>query len=113
MVIVHRQSNLLQVVLALSSSGRFTRLLNSRKQESDQHCDNRNDDQQFNERKRSLATTSANSNQSQHFSTFNSVQTNETRWERNPKIVTNLRKTSQFGNPHILLPRHRPVNASI
>ena len=47
-VVVQRQTILLEMVLALRSPCRFTSLLNRRQQERDQHRDDGDDDQQFN-----------------------------------------------------------------
>jgi hypothetical protein len=47
---VHRQSDLLQIVLALSTTGGFACLLNRRKQKCDQNRDNRDYDQKFDQR---------------------------------------------------------------
>jgi hypothetical protein len=41
------QADLLEVVLALASSGRLARLLDSRQKKRDQDGDNGNDDEQF------------------------------------------------------------------
>jgi hypothetical protein len=48
-VIVHRQTNLLQLALATGTPGCFAGLLHSRQQQRDQHCQDRNDHQQFNQ----------------------------------------------------------------
>ena len=48
---MQRQSDLLQVVLALRTACCLTRLLNGRQQQGDQNCDNRNHDEQFDQRK--------------------------------------------------------------
>jgi hypothetical protein len=50
-VIMQGKPYLLQIVLALSSSGSFPSLLHRRKQQRDQHGDNRDHNQQFNQRK--------------------------------------------------------------
>jgi hypothetical protein len=47
-VIVKRQSDLLQVVGALGSPGGFAGRLHRGKQQGDQNADNRDDDQQLN-----------------------------------------------------------------
>lgn len=47
-IIMNSQSELLQIVLALRSSGRFARLLNSREEQGDKNSDNRNDHKKFN-----------------------------------------------------------------
>jgi hypothetical protein len=44
------QSNLLEIVFALSTTGCFACLLNSRKQKRDQNRDDRNYDQKFDQR---------------------------------------------------------------
>jgi hypothetical protein len=56
-VVVESDPNLLQIIFALRSAGRFTRLLHSRKQESDQHTDDGDDHQQLDERKAPSPTT--------------------------------------------------------
>ena len=50
MKIVQCQDNLLEIVPALGSSGRFAGLLNRRKEQRDKNGDNRDDHQQFNQR---------------------------------------------------------------
>ena len=54
-VVVQREPNLLEIVLALRTAGRFACLLDRRKQQGNQDGNDRDDDQQFNERK--TATT--------------------------------------------------------
>jgi hypothetical protein len=49
-VILQRQAELFQIVLALRAPGRFTRLLHGRKQQGHQHSDDGDDDQQFDQR---------------------------------------------------------------
>ena len=56
-VVMQCESDLLHVVLALSSSSRFTGLLHGRQQQGNQNRNDRNHDQQFNQRK-SLQPTS-------------------------------------------------------
>jgi hypothetical protein len=51
MVIVNRQSDLLEIVFALRSAGRFAGLLDSGQQQGNQHGNNGNDDQQLDEGK--------------------------------------------------------------
>jgi hypothetical protein len=53
---VNSEPYLLQIVLALSSTSRFPRLLNSRQQEGNQNRDNRDDNQKLNQRKTSSVT---------------------------------------------------------
>jgi hypothetical protein len=53
---VNREAYLLQIVLALSSTSRFPRLLDSRQQEGNQNRDNRDDNQKLNQRKTSSVT---------------------------------------------------------
>ena len=48
--IVQRQTDLFQVVAALSSTSRFAGLLNRGQQQTDQHANNGDDDQQFDQR---------------------------------------------------------------
>ena len=62
-VVVDRQADLLEVVLALGASGRFARRLHGRQQQSDQHADDGDDHQQFDERK---ATSPGKENQHGH-----------------------------------------------
>ena len=47
LVIVQRHSQLLQIVFALRSSGRFASLLDGGQQQRYQNCDDCNDDEQF------------------------------------------------------------------
>ena len=49
-VVVKRQPQLLQMILALCSASRFTSLLNGREQEGDEDRDDRDHHQHFNER---------------------------------------------------------------
>jgi hypothetical protein len=49
MVVVQRQPDLLEVVLALRATGRFAGLLNSREQECNEDGNNRNDHEEFNQ----------------------------------------------------------------
>src|SRR5258708_1132828 len=51
MIIVDRQPELLQVVDALSASGRFAGRLNGRKKQSDQNGNDRDDDEQLDQGK--------------------------------------------------------------
>jgi hypothetical protein len=51
-VIVQRQADLLEVVAALSAAGRLAGLLDGRQQQGDQDRDDRDDHEQFDERKR-------------------------------------------------------------
>ena len=51
LVVVQRQPQLAQVVLALGAAGRLTRLLNRRQQQRHQNADDGNDHQQFDESK--------------------------------------------------------------
>ena len=51
MVVVQANPNLLQVVLTLGPSGGFAHFLNGREQESDENRDDRDDDEQFDQRK--------------------------------------------------------------
>lgn len=50
-IIVNRQPDLLQIIFALCPASSFARLLNCRKQKSDQNGDNGNHNQQLNQRK--------------------------------------------------------------
>jgi hypothetical protein len=49
MVVVHRQTELLQIVLALAPPRCFTGLLHSGQQERNQHRNDGNDNEQFDE----------------------------------------------------------------
>jgi hypothetical protein len=49
-VVVKRQADLLKVVFAGNTPGRFAHLLDSRQQETDQDRNNRDDDKKLNER---------------------------------------------------------------
>lgn len=49
-VIVQRQTDLLEVILTLRSPGSLSRLLDCRKQQCDEDGDNGNDDEQFDQR---------------------------------------------------------------
>ncbi len=51
MVIVNRQADLLEIVLALRPAGRFAGLLDSGQQQGNQHGNNGDDDEQFDEGK--------------------------------------------------------------
>ncbi len=55
-VVVKRQPQLLQMILALCPASRFTSLLNGREQEGDEDRDDRDHHQQFNERERTPPT---------------------------------------------------------
>jgi hypothetical protein len=55
MVVVQRQANLLEIVLALGPAGRFASLLNCRQQQGDEYGNDGDDNQQLDERK--TATT--------------------------------------------------------
>ena len=55
-IVVQRQTHLLQIVFALSTTGSFASLLNGRQQQGDQNRNDGDYHQQFNERKRSDAT---------------------------------------------------------
>src|SRR5262245_10783868 len=50
-VVVHRQAQLLEIVATLRASGRFARLLHSRKEQRHQDRNNGNDDEQLDESK--------------------------------------------------------------
>ena len=52
MVVVHRNPNLLEIVLALCTACRFTSLLHGRQQKRNQNCNDGDDHQQFDERER-------------------------------------------------------------
>jgi hypothetical protein len=54
MIVVARQANLFQIVLAGGSRRRFTHLLNCRQQQTDQDGNDGNDDQELDERETSL-----------------------------------------------------------
>ena len=56
-IVVQRQTDLLEVVLALRASSRLARLLHSRQQNRDQNRDNENHDQQFDEGESTAALT--------------------------------------------------------
>src|SRR5439155_23309826 len=58
-MIVRRQANLLEVVLALHAVGGLAHLLHSRQQESDKDCDDRNHDQELDQGKRRETTEEA------------------------------------------------------
>jgi len=47
MIVPQRQANLLEMISALDPSGRFTSLLDCRKQKSDENGENRHHDQDF------------------------------------------------------------------
>ncbi len=47
---VQGQTDLLEIILALRLTGRFTGLLHCGQQQGDQDCDDRNDHQQFDQR---------------------------------------------------------------
>ena len=49
MVVVQSQSQLFEIVLALSAASRFASLLNGRQEQGNKNGDDRNDDQEFNE----------------------------------------------------------------
>jgi len=51
-VVVDRQTQLLQIVLALAAAGSLAGLLNCRQQQGNQNCDDRDHHQQFDQRKR-------------------------------------------------------------
>ena len=57
-IVVERQPELLQVVLALGASRRLTSLLNRREQQGDQDRDDCDHDQEFDEGEAFLATRS-------------------------------------------------------
>jgi len=50
-IIMQRDSQLLQIVFALTASRRFTCLLDRRQQQSNQRRNDGNDDKKFNQRK--------------------------------------------------------------
>jgi hypothetical protein len=52
-IVVHRDTDLLHIALALRTSGGCSRLLNRRQQQCHQNGNNRNDDQQFDQRESS------------------------------------------------------------
>ena len=58
MIAVHGDSQLLEVVLALSATSGFACLLNGRQQQGNQNGDNRNHDQQFDQRKTAVTIRS-------------------------------------------------------
>lgn len=49
LVVMERQSDLFEIILALNTSGRFTGLLNGWQQEREEQCDNRDDNKQLND----------------------------------------------------------------
>ena len=59
-IIMKGESNLLEIILALRSTGSRTRLLHRRKQQRDENCNNGNDNQQFNERESSSMAPGTN-----------------------------------------------------
>jgi hypothetical protein len=59
MVVVESQANLLEVVLALRPAGRFPSLLNRWQEQRNQDTDDRDDNQQFNQRKPTGSTLSS------------------------------------------------------
>ena len=62
MVIMHRQTNLFEIVLALRSTGSFTGLLDGGQQQGDENGDDRNHHQQFDQGKRSTWSTDWHAN---------------------------------------------------
>ena len=50
-MVLHRDADLLEIVLALRAARRFAGRLNRRQQQGDQDADDRDHDQQFDERK--------------------------------------------------------------
>ena len=56
MIVVNRESNLLQITLALRPPRGLPRLLDCWQQQRNQNCNDRNDYEQFNKRKCSRAT---------------------------------------------------------
>jgi hypothetical protein len=54
MVIVERQTDLLEVVAALHSPGRLARRLHGRQQHRDQDADDRDDHEELNQRKAAI-----------------------------------------------------------
>ena len=54
LIVMQSQSDLFQVVLALSSSSRLARLLNGWQQQRNKNCDDRNDDEEFDQRESTL-----------------------------------------------------------
>ena len=61
MIIVQRQSDLLQIIRALRTASRFPSGLNGRKQQSDKDADNGNHDQQLDKGEPSALPFSKNS----------------------------------------------------
>jgi hypothetical protein len=52
MVLVHSEAKLAQIAAATNAPGRFSRVLNCRKQKSDEYTDDANDDDAFDKCKR-------------------------------------------------------------
>jgi hypothetical protein len=55
-VVVHRQTDLLEVARALGAPSGFTRGLNGRQQQADENADNRDNDKQLNQGKTAAST---------------------------------------------------------
>jgi len=53
-VVMHRQPDLFQVVLALGAAGGFAGLLDSGKKKGDQNSNDRNDDKQLDQREAAI-----------------------------------------------------------
>jgi len=89
---------LLEIVFALSSPGGFSRLLNSRKQECDEDCDNRNYHQKFNQGK-STSTHTAPPGTKIKVRTL--VTTTETKKQPKPRRTVRTRKSNlRFCDAH-------------
>jgi hypothetical protein len=54
------QSNLFEIILTLSPASGLSRLLNRGQKECNQHCNNRNDNKQFNQRESTLSSSQFN-----------------------------------------------------